>query len=97
MVISLEEKKGGICQINPISKMFNEVIDNLNLVDARTTNDNFTWNNKRTGDRGITCRLDHFLVLESAIMNKGELKASVLPSIGSNHWPINMEWKKCGP
>ena len=50
MIKSLEEKKGVIHQINPISEMFNEVIDNLNLVDVRTTNDNFTWNNKRTGD-----------------------------------------------
>ena len=81
----MEENKGRIHEINPVFEMFNEVIDNLNLVDVSTTNGNFTWNNKRIGDRGITCRLDHFLVLESDIMNKEELKSSVLPSVGSDH------------
>ena len=80
MIRSLEEKKGGIHQINPISEMFNEVIDNLNLVDVRTTNGNFTWNNKITGDRGITSSLDLFLVSESVIMNGGELEAVLAAS-----------------
>ena len=71
LIISMEEKKGRIREINPIFEMFNEVIDNLNLVDVRTTNGNFTWNNKRTGDRGIACRTDIFLVSESVIMNEG--------------------------
>ena len=58
------------------------MIDNLNLVDVRTTNDNFTWNNKRRGDRDITSMLDHFLVLDSVITNMGEMKSYVLPSVG---------------
>ena len=97
LIRSLEEKKGGIHQLNPRTETFNEVIDTLNLVDVRTNNDNFTWNNKRTRDSGIACRLDRFLVTGSIIMNMGELKASVLPSVGSNHWPIKLEWKNVGP
>ena len=30
-------------------------------------------------------------------MNGGELKASVLPSAGSDHWPIKLEWENVGP
>ena len=85
LIRNLEEKKGGIRQLNPINDSFNEVIDNLKLIDVRTNNDNFTWNDKRTGDRGIAYRLDHFLVSDSIMMNEGELKASVLPSAGSDH------------
>ena len=91
LIRSLDEKKGGIRQLNPINDTFNEVINNLNLVDVRTNNDTFTWNNKRKGDRGIACRLDRFLVTESIMMSRGELKVSVLPSAGFDHWPIKME------
>ena len=48
------------------------------------------------GDRGIAYRLDRFLVLESIMLNGGELKALVLPSAGSDHWPIKIEWENVG-
>ena len=48
LVRNLDEKKGGIRQLNPINEYFNEVIDKLELVDVRSNNDTFTWNNKRT-------------------------------------------------
>ena len=96
LVRNLDEKKGGIRQLNPISEYFNEVIDNLELVDARTTNGSFTWNNKKTGDRGITCRLDHFLVSKSIMMNGGELRALLLPLVGSDHCSIKLEWESVG-
>ena len=88
MVRIPEEKKGGIRNLNPISEYFNEVIANLDLVDVRMSNSIYTWNNKRTRDRSIACRLDHFLVLESIMMEGGELIAVVPPLAGSDHWPI---------
>ena len=97
LIRNMEEKKGGIRQLNPINYSFNEVIDNLELIDVRTNNDTFTWNNKRTGDRGISFLLDRFLVSESIMMNGGELKVSVLPLAGSDHWPIKLEWENVGP
>ena len=72
------------------------MIDNLELIDVRTNNDTFTWNNKRMGDRGIACRLDHFLVSESIMINGGDLKVSVFPLAGSDHWPIKLEWENVG-
>ena len=96
LIRNLEEKKGGIRQLNPINDSFNEVIDNLKLVYLRTNNDTFTWNNKRTGDRGIAYHLDCFLVSKSIMMNGGELKALVLPSAGYDHWLIKPEWENVG-
>ena len=96
LIRNLEEKKGGIRQLNPINYSFNEVIDNLELIDVRKNIDTFNWNNKRTGDRGIARRLDCFLVSESIMMNEGELKGTVLPSARSYHWPIKLEWKNVG-
>ena len=96
LVRNLKEKKGRLRKIIPISEYFIEVIDNLELVDFRTTNGTFTWNNKRTGDRVRTYRLYHFLVLESIMMNGGEIRTMVLPSSGSDHFPIKMEWDSAG-
>ena len=90
LVRNLGEKKGGIQKLNPISEYFNEVIANLELVDVRMTNGTFTWNNKRTGDRGITCHLDWFLVFESIMMAGGELSVVVLPSLSSDNWPLDL-------
>ena len=81
----MEENKGGITQLSPINDTFNDIINNLELIDVRTNNDTFTWNNKRTRDRGIACRLDRFLVSESIMKNEGELKAPVLPLAGFDH------------
>ena len=48
LVRNLDDKKGGIRKLNPISEYLNEVIANLEMVDVRMTNGTFTWNNKIT-------------------------------------------------
>ena len=96
LVRNLDEKKGGIQKFNHANEYLNEVIENLELVDVRMTNGTYTWNNKKPGDRGISCRLDLLLVSESIIMKGGEMKAPVLPSAGSDHWPISLKWKNVG-
>ena len=58
MIRNLDEKKGGIRNLNYASNHFNAIINDLNLIDVRTSNGIFTWNNKQEGDKGIACRLD---------------------------------------
>ena len=41
----------------------------------------------------MACRLDRFMLSESVMMVGGDLKAVVMPVVGSNHWPISMEWE----
>ena len=62
------------------------------MVDIETTNEMFTWKNKRTGYRHIASRLDRFLVSEQVVTGRGDVGASVLTSAGSDHWPISLEW-----
>ena len=62
-------------------------------MDVRTNNGTFTWNNKRIGDKGVAFWLDRFLVSESIMMAGGELRVVVLPSVGSDQWPIILEWE----
>ena len=96
LIRNLEEKKGGIWNLNPASAQFNELIDDLNSIDVRTSNGIFTWNNKQVGDRGITCRLDHFLISESIMVAGGELRAVLLPTTSLDNWPISLEWENVG-
>ena len=91
LIKNLDEKKGGIHNLNSASNHFNAVIDDLNLIDVRTSNGIFTWNKKQAGDRGIAYHLDHFLISESIMMAGGELRAVVLPAVGSDHWTISLE------
>ena len=60
LIMNLEEKKGGIRNLNTASVHFNDLIDTLDLIDVRTSNGIFTWNSKQAGNRGIACQLDRF-------------------------------------
>ena len=88
----LEEKKGGLRRLTQVNELFNQTIEDLALVDIRTANGSFTWHNNRAGDRSIACRLDRFLISEDIMMAGGELAAVVLPSSGSDHWSVILDW-----
>eukprot|EP00253_Pinus_taeda_P027885 PITA_27885 len=91
LIRSLEEKKGGIRKMDHFMDKFNELIEDLRLVDIQTINGICTWNNRRGGKNQIASRLDRFLVSEG-IMNKDIfVEAKIMPSLGSDHWPIRLE------
>ena len=71
-------------------------IEEMNLVNIRTTNGLFTWQNKHSGERHIASRLDHFLVSKLTMARRGEIGATVLPVASSDHWPICLEWGHLG-
>eukprot|EP00253_Pinus_taeda_P018479 PITA_18479 len=91
LIRSLEEKKGGIRKLDHFMDKFNDLIDDLRLVDIQTINGICTWNNRRGGKNQIASRLDRFLFSEG-IMNKDIfIEAKIMPSLGSDHWPIRLE------
>eukprot|EP00253_Pinus_taeda_P033060 PITA_33060 len=91
LIRSLEEKNGGIRKVDQYMSMFNDMIDELRLVDIQTINKICTWNNRRGGKNQIASRLDHFLVSEP-VMNKDVfVEAKIMPCLGSDHWPIRLE------
>eukprot|EP00253_Pinus_taeda_P017271 PITA_17271 len=91
LIRSLEEKKGGIRKADQYMGMFNDMIDELRLVDIQTINGICTWNNRRGGKNQIASRLDRFLVSEP-VMNKDVfVEEKIMPCLGSNHWPIRLE------
>eukprot|EP00253_Pinus_taeda_P013888 PITA_13888 len=90
MITSLMEKKGGLQKLNRDGEQFKDFIDNASLVDVYPKQGNFTWNNRRGGENLISSRLDHFLVSENLLLDGKNVESSILPSGGSNHWPISL-------
>eukprot|EP00253_Pinus_taeda_P028466 PITA_28466 len=97
MITSLMEKKGGLRKLNRDGEQFKDFIDNANLVDVYPKQGSFTWNNRRGGEHLISSRLDRFLVSENLLLDGRNLESSILPSGGSDHWPISLVIEVPGP
>eukprot|EP00253_Pinus_taeda_P035504 PITA_35504 len=91
LITSREEKKGGISREDPKMECFRDVQTELRVVDIPTINEKFTWNNRRGETKQISSRLDIFLISEHIIGLDIFCEASILPSIGFDHWPIELE------
>ena len=91
IIMSLAEKKGGIRQLDRDAEDFSNFIDTTKMVDLKTNNGQFTWNNKRMNQHQVATRLDRFLVSESIIMQGLTLDCNILPWGGSDHWPVQLE------
>lgn len=90
MITSLLEKKGGLRKLNRDAKAFISFIENARMVDVFPKSGKFTWNNSRGGERLIASRLDRFLVSESIILDGTVVESNILPSGGSDHWPVSL-------
>eukprot|EP00253_Pinus_taeda_P011982 PITA_11982 len=91
LIRSLDEKKGGLRRRDHFMDSFNDVIEELRLVDIQSINGVYTWNNRRGGKNQIASRLDRFLVSEAIMKLDVFVEAKILPYLGSDHWPIRLE------
>ena len=66
-------------------------IDTTEMVDLKTNNVQFTWNNKQMSQHQVATRLDRFIVSESIIMQGITLYCNILPWGGSDHWLVKLE------
>jgi exonuclease III len=90
IIRSLEEKKGGSRRLDQDSYDFNNLIEDLRLIDLDTSNGIHTWTNRRTGAHQITCKLDRFLLSESLMLDGTAMEATIVNLPGSDHWPIQL-------
>jgi exonuclease III len=90
IIRSLEEKRGGSRRLDRESDDFNNLIDNLHLIDLDTSNGLHTWTNRRTGSHQIACRLDRFLVSETLMLEGTSMESTILNFPGSDHWPLQL-------
>ena len=80
MIISLEEKKGGLRKLNRDVEAFRNFSRAAKLVDIHPVSGLYTWNNKCGGDRKISSWLDCFLISEDVIMAGVDVEIDILPS-----------------
>jgi exonuclease III len=90
MICNLDEKRGRTRKIEATLGHFQGLIDKLGLIDMETTNVIFTWMNRRSGARQVACRLDHFLISDSPLMEGTTMEAHILDAHVSDHWPIQL-------
>eukprot|EP00253_Pinus_taeda_P016855 PITA_16855 len=76
--------------LNKDTEAFKDFIKSAKLVDIFPKSGAFTWNNKRGGDKQIASRPDKFLVTETILLGGINVDSDILPSGGSDHWPIIM-------
>eukprot|EP00253_Pinus_taeda_P004365 PITA_04365 len=91
LIRSLDEKTGGLRRRDHFMDSFNEMIEELRLVDIQSIIGIYTWNNRRGGKNQIASRLDRFLVSEAIMKMDVFVEAKIIPSLGSDHWPIRLE------
>jgi len=78
MILSLDEKMGGIRKLEGDIEDFKETIDTLGLVDMENNNGEYTWSNWHSCSQHVTCRLDHFLVSKPLMMDGFLMEANIL-------------------
>lgn len=66
-------------------------MESAQLVDIPPKNGLYTWNNRRGGENRIASRLDRFLISENILLEGTTVDSDILPSGGSDHWPIALE------
>eukprot|EP00253_Pinus_taeda_P008135 PITA_08135 len=96
MIANSEEKIGGRCRPNKDGSLLKDFIQSNWLIDLPTANGLYTWTNKRIIPMQIASRLDRFLISNNVIHVGGEFTTHIIPFSGSDHWPIEMNWKRPG-
>jgi hypothetical protein len=90
-IATLAKKKGCIRRLYIDADVFSALIEKTRLIDIKTSNGKFTWNNKRTLNQQITLILDSFLILESIVLQGIIMEGNILPWGGSDHWSVLLE------
>jgi hypothetical protein len=79
IITIIVEKKGRTRRLDIDEEDFSSFIDTVEMVDIKTSNGQFTWNNKRINQHQIVTRLDRFLVSDPIILQGLTLDYSILP------------------
>ena len=90
--ISSSEVWGSKARIDPLAPFFSQLISCNNLVDLSMNLPGPTWRNGRSGEAGISKRLDGFLLSEYLLPILSFYRTWATPTDVSNHYPICLEW-----
>lgn len=63
----------------------------MRLVDTETSNEIFTWNNKRGGESQVASKLERFIISDDIILTGLDMLAMRVPFGGLDHWLVQLE------
>jgi hypothetical protein len=85
IILTLEEKSGGLKRLENNSNNFHHLTNILNLTNIETRNGPYTWTNKRVGTQHISNLLDHFLISEKIMLEGRIIEENIIPKADSYH------------
>ena len=86
-ISNINEKVGGIQLLSQASKDFKEWCVMHNLIDTSTNNGTYTWNNRRKDLAYIAEKIDRFMIKGDLDVSNLNIQSSILPIVGSDHFP----------
>ncbi|KAA3485063.1 reverse transcriptase [Gossypium australe] len=89
-ILNEAEKDGGRRKPKTTMREFNEFVEELSLVNIKTSTGWFTWSNNREGSRLVKERLDRFLVSEDVVEKMLFMETKVVRQSKSDHDAILM-------
>lgn len=92
MVLNSSEKEGGNSIDLNITSLFQNTINNWNLIDLGYYGQKYTWSNKKTTNSHIKERLDRFFVSSGWINKFPFYKNTHLTRFKSDHNPLLLEF-----
>ncbi|KAG4182229.1 hypothetical protein ERO13_A09G031322v2, partial [Gossypium hirsutum] len=90
-ILNNAEKEGGRKKPRSSMEDFCKLIEELALVDVKTTNGWFTWTNNREGPDLVKERLDRFLISDNLVGNMPFLTTKIVRQSKSDHEAIIMD------
>ncbi|PPR81963.1 hypothetical protein GOBAR_AA38752 [Gossypium barbadense] len=90
-ILNNAEKEGGRKKPRSSMKDFCKLIEELALVDVKTTNGWFTWTNNREGPDLVKERLDRFLISDNLVGNMPFLTTKIVRQSKFDHEAIIMD------
>ena len=90
-ILDLTEKTGGIYHLSQSSLDFRAWVREHDMIDVPTSNGTFTWNNRRKDFTYIAEKLDRFFIIGELADNNINFQSTILPIIGSDHYPVRLE------
>ena len=89
-LLSMSEKKGGICPPIRTIQDFSSFVEDNNLSEIFLENGLYTWTNQHIGFLEIAERLDRFLFSQSWKLLSFSFKSEILPFAVLDHFPVQL-------
>ncbi|GLJ26421.1 hypothetical protein SUGI_0509500 [Cryptomeria japonica] len=89
-ILDHNNKRGGRRIISQSERDFCDWVHKTNVMEIKTVEDTYTWNNMRRGFSHIAEKLDRFFLRGSLIDFHNSLSTDILPILGLDHYPIQL-------